>query len=101
MLPGFKQMPSTQITHMAQQVSIRQLKEEDYTAVRNIYQLGINTGHATFETTAPAWKEWDAKFLKAFRLVAVAEDKVVGWAALSAVSSRRAYAGVGEVSLYI
>ena len=35
------------------------------------------------------------------RPVARLKDNIVGWAALSAVSSRCAYAGVAEVSVYV
>ena len=35
------------------------------------------------------------------RLIAEINEEVIGWAALSAVSSRAVYAGVCEVSLYI
>ena len=71
-------------------------------AVRAIYEQGIATGQATFTTEAPSWEEWDRSHLAHSRLVAVADaGLVVGWAALSPVSSRCVYAGVAEVSLYI
>ena len=56
---------------------------------------------ATFETVAPEWDEWDRTQLREGRLVAKAEGPVVGWAALSPVSSRPGYAGVAEVSIYV
>ena len=65
------------------------------------YQQGIDTKNATFETIAPDWIDWDKKFLPHPRLVAITDNTVIGWAALSAVSSRRVYAGVCEVSVYI
>ncbi len=49
----------------------------------------------------PTWPEWDARHLPACRLVGLHGDEVVGWAALSAVSSRQVYRGVAEVSVYI
>lgn len=67
---------------------IRTMLPSDWTAVRRIYQQGIATGHATFETEAPSWELWDAKHLPAGRLVATADAEIVGWAALSAVSDR-------------
>ena len=73
----------------------------DWEAVRAIYQAGIATGDATFETAAPPWEQWDAAHLAVGRLVARAAAGVVGWAALSPVSKRRVYAGVAEVSLYV
>ena len=83
-------------------VSIRQMRDEDWPAVRDIYEAGIATGHATFETEAPSWERWNASHLPDHRLVAtVDEDVVVGWAALSPVSDRCVYAGVAENSVYI
>jgi phosphinothricin acetyltransferase len=69
--------------------------------VRAIYEEGIATGHATFETEVPEWREWDRSHLRDCRLVAKAKEQVVGWTALSAVSERCVYAGVAEVSIYI
>jgi phosphinothricin acetyltransferase len=77
------------------------LTSADWEQVRSIYLAGIRTGQATFETEAPDWEKWDAGHLKDCRLVARAETRVVGWAALSHVSSRRAYAGVAEISVYV
>lgn len=73
----------------------------DWEAVRRIYLEGIATGHATFETDAPTWSQWDQARLPHGRLVARVGGMVRGWAALSSVSSRPAYRGVAEVSLYV
>ena len=73
----------------------------DWPTVREIYLEGIATRQATFETEAPAWEAWDASHSPFARLVARKVEVVVGWAALSPVSSRKAYAGVAEVSVYI
>jgi L-amino acid N-acyltransferase YncA len=70
-------------------------------AVKAIYEAGIATGQATFETKAPDWEQWDAAHLAACRLVAVEGTDVLGWAALTPVSGRCVYAGVGEVSVYV
>ncbi len=77
------------------------MRPEDWPAVRAIYEQGIATGNATFETSAPEWAQWDAKHLADCRLVARLGEDVVGWAALSAVSDRCVYAGVAEVSVYV
>jgi L-amino acid N-acyltransferase YncA len=67
-----------------------------------IYEAGLATGNATFQTTAPSWEEWDNGHLRHSRLVAVdAAGRVLGWAALSPVSGRCVYGGVGEVSVYV
>jgi len=74
---------------------------DDWAEVRRIYLEGIATGNGTFETEAPSWEKWDSGHLRDCRLVAHGGSAVLGWAALSAVSSRRVYAGVAEVSVYV
>jgi L-amino acid N-acyltransferase YncA len=83
------------------QVSVRTLMAEDWLHVVDIYAAGIATGHATFELEPPSWTEWDASRLADQRLVATINDTVVGWAALSPVSSRCVYRGVAENSVYV
>ena len=80
---------------------IREMKTADSTAVMRIYEMGLETRNATFETEVPTWEEWDALHLKHSRFVYVVSEKVLGWAALSPVSSRKAYQGVAEVSVYV
>ena len=75
--------------------------EEHWPAVSEIFAQGIATGNATFETVVPACEEWDARHLPACRLVAVRGGELLGWAALSPVSSRYVYRGVAEVSVYV
>lgn len=82
-------------------LSIRAMTAEDWPAVARIYQEGMDTNLATFQTECPSWEEWNAAHLQKCRLVAVVDDAVAGWVALSAVSSRCVYAGVAEVSVYI
>jgi L-amino acid N-acyltransferase YncA len=82
-------------------IAIRPLLPEDWPSVKAIYAEGIATGNATFETEVPAWEEWDSRHLREARLAAAADGKVVGWAALTPVSSRCVYAGVAELSIYI
>jgi len=84
----------------AQTISIEPMVEQDWPAVRSIYVQGIDTGNATFEKSAPDWASWNTGHLRACRLVARSGDVVLGWAALSPVSSRCVYAGVAEVSVY-
>ena len=84
------------------EISVRPLYPSDWEAVRRIYLEGIATGHGTFETGAPDWERWDSGHRKDCRLVAEsAGPGVVGWAALSPASTRRVYAGVAEVSVYV
>src|SRR5262245_217078 len=74
---------------------------DDWPEVRSVYVEGISTGDATFETEPPTWEHWHATHLVKGRLVAKSGDVIFGWAALSPVSSRSAYAGVTEVSIYV
>lgn len=82
-------------------MNIVALKPEHWSSVRKIYQEGIDTGLATFETIAPAMEIWDKKFELQCRLVGLLNNEVIGWAALQKVSKREVYKGVGEVSVYI
>jgi len=67
-----------------------------------IFAEGIKSGDSTFETNVPTWREWDRAHLPMHRLVAVeGENKVLGFAALSRVSERRAYSGVAESTVYV
>jgi len=72
-----------------------------WSQVRKIYEEGIASGHATFETEAPTWPKWDAAHGSQCRLVITDNATVAGWAAISQVSNRKVYAGVAEVSIYI
>ena len=80
---------------------IEPMTPADWDDVRAIYLEGIATGNATFEKSAPDWERWDAGHLQSCRLLARAAGEVLGWAALSPVSSRCVYAGVAEVSVYV
>jgi phosphinothricin acetyltransferase len=82
-------------------IAVEPMRASDWPAVAGIYQQGIDTGDATFETRVPSWEAWDAGHLNAARLVAREEGRVVGWAALSPVSDRCVYGGVAEVSVYV
>jgi L-amino acid N-acyltransferase YncA len=81
--------------------SVEPMRPDDWPAVRAIYLEGIATGNATFEQTPPAWETWNAGHLPTARIVARLDGDLLGWAALSGVSSRCVYAGVAEVSVYV
>jgi L-amino acid N-acyltransferase YncA len=81
-------------------MKIRPFQKKDWLSVRRIYEEGIDTGFATFETEVPTWETWDAKFLATCRLVLEHENRILGWAVLSAASKRYAYRGVAEVTIY-
>jgi L-amino acid N-acyltransferase YncA len=83
-------------------VTVRPMQAADATAVLAIYQAGMDGGNASFEHTAPDWAAFDAAKLPDHRFVAVdAGGTVLGWVAVSAVSSRSVYAGVVEHSVYV
>jgi len=78
------------------------MRASDWAEVRAIYLEGIETGNATFETEAPSWDAWDKAHLPQPRLAArEALGRVLGWAALTPVSGRCVYAGVGDLSVYV
>ena len=82
-------------------VEVRPMATGDWAAVRRIYAEGIATGDATFETDVPTAKDLKATWLPEHRWVAVVEGQVAGWAAVSPVSQRDCYSGVGESSVYV
>ena len=83
-------------------IHLREMTAADWPSVEGIYAQGIEDGEATFEVATPSWDVFDAGRLPGLRLVAVDdEDVIVGWVAASAVSTRPAYRGVVEHSVYI
>jgi phosphinothricin acetyltransferase len=78
------------------------MRPADAEPVLRIYQAGMDSGHASFESTAPSWAAFDASRLPDHRYVAVDDhDTVLGWVTVSRVSSRAVYAGVVEHSVYV
>jgi L-amino acid N-acyltransferase YncA len=82
-------------------MEIRPMEPSDWPAVKAIYEQGIATKLATFETSTPGWADWDGAYLGDHRLVAELDGAVVGWAALLPTSRRACYAGVVENSVYV
>jgi phosphinothricin acetyltransferase len=98
---------------------ITAMRPEDWAVVREIYREGIATGNATFERELPDWEKWDRGHRPDCRPVArgsparepesvvslhappLHKGAVLGFAVLSPVSTRRVYAGVAEVSVYV
>jgi L-amino acid N-acyltransferase YncA len=81
-------------------MEIRDLTPLDWREVAAIYEDGIRTGNATFETEVPSWEAWDAAHPE-IRLLAELDGRAAGWAALSPYSDRCCYGGVAEVSVYV
>lgn len=84
-----------------EQLTFSPITEENYAQVAEIYDLGLKTGMATFETKVPPFQEWDKKHIPTCRIAVMDKDRMCGWAALSKTSSRHVYRGVVEVSIYI
>ncbi|WP_350284524.1 N-acetyltransferase family protein [uncultured Croceitalea sp.] len=82
-------------------MTIRPMTAEDWPQVAKIYSEGIATGYATFESELPNYEKWNSSHVHECRLVAENDGHILGWAALSPVSSRCVYGGVAEVSVYI
>lgn len=85
-------------------VIIRHLEERDYPQVQDIYEIGLDTGHASWEHSAPNWEDFSK--LKRLELCYVAcpeddPDKVLAWASASQVSKRDIFRGVIEDSIYV
>ncbi|MFF0518193.1 GNAT family N-acetyltransferase [Actinomadura nitritigenes] len=82
---------------------IRPMRSEDAAGVLEIYQAGLDTGDASFETSAPSWERFDRAKLPGHRYVVAdaTTGTVLGWIAASAVSDRCVYAGVVEHSVYV
>ena len=80
---------------------IREMTQSDWSDVARIYDEGIATGYATFETNVPQYGDWDKAHVRLCRLIAEEDGSIQGWAALSPVSSRCVYGGVAEISIYI
>ena len=74
----------------------RDVRPGDWPEVARIYEEGIATGNATFETEVPSWEAWDAAHLAEHRFVAERAGQVAGWIALLPVSSRCCYTGVAD-----
>jgi L-amino acid N-acyltransferase YncA/DNA-binding transcriptional ArsR family regulator len=85
------------------ELTIRPMCAGDAEPVLAVYQAGLDAGDASFETGAPSWAAFDAGRLAGHRHVATADDtgELLGWVAVSPVSSRGAYAGVVEHSVYV
>jgi L-amino acid N-acyltransferase YncA len=82
-------------------MKIVQMNPKHWEAVKEIYEEGIATGNATFETESPTWDKWNSSHLPFARLIAEEENEILGWVALSKVSDRCVYEGVAEVSVYV
>lgn len=82
-------------------ITVIKMQASDWQQVKKIFEEGIQTGDATFQTSVSEWTDWNKSHLEHSRIIAKEDGHLVGWAALTPVSSRCIYAGVAEVSVYI
>lgn len=80
---------------------IEDMHEKHWNEVSEIYKQGIASGQATFQRECPDYMEWNVNHLPQCRYVALDEEKVVGFVAISPTSKREVYRGVVELSIYI
>ena len=84
------------------ELKIEPMRPDHASAVLTIYQAGLDTGDASFETSAPDWPTFDSRHLPDHRFVALTDGgDVLGWVAAAPVSGRRVYAGLIEESVYV
>lgn len=82
--------------------TIRLMADGDWSAVNNIYQQGIDTGHTTFDPAPPARDTFESNRIPELSFVATDDNhNVVGWVVAYRVSARQVYRGVVEHSIYI
>jgi L-amino acid N-acyltransferase YncA len=83
-------------------VTVSQMTAEDWPSVARIYREGMAAGNATFEHTVPRWEQGRSARVDDPCLVARGgSGELLGWAALSPVSARAVYRGLGEVGVYV
>jgi len=82
-------------------INIRQMIHTDWAQVKVIYEEGIKSKNATFETKAPTYEKWMETAHPTCHLVVEEESKVLAFAKVLYTSQRPVYAGVGEVSIYV
>ena len=82
-------------------MTIREMITHDWDTVMRIYKQGIDSGLATFSTHYPSWEEWDSGHRKECRYVAISNNEVVGFIAISSVSQKPHYSGISEVMVYV
>jgi len=82
-------------------IKIRQMMPSDWVQVKEIYEEGIKTKNATFETLAPSYEKWMESAHPGCHLIVEEDFQVLAWAKVLYTSDRPVYAGVGEVSIYV
>ena len=84
----------------------REASIEDVTAIKEIFNEGIEDRIATLETTPRTdedMKEWLLNRSKSHKVLVIENEnkEVLGWASLNVFNSRCCYSGVVDISIYI
>jgi len=82
-------------------MEIMSIIKENFPELVEIYGQGLATNIATFQNDLPIWEDWDKGHLNFCRITIYIDDEMFGWAALSPISSKCAYSGIAEVSIYV
>ena len=84
---------------------IRKAEIKDIEQIKDIYNIAIKKTVATFDTvekTTNDMKKWYKDHESRYPIIVAEKDnEIVGWASLSAYSTRCAYSDTTELSLYI
>jgi L-amino acid N-acyltransferase YncA len=81
------------------ELTVRAARHEDAAAWAEIYNQGIEERQATFETAPRSGADLMAQIERT--IVAERDGQVIGWASIGPYSSREAYAGVADFSIYV
>ena len=86
-------------------LKIRRARDDDAEAIAHIYNEAVLTTTATFDTepkTAQERRRWLRSHDERHPvLVALLDDRIIGWASLTAWSDRPAYSDTAETSFYV
>lgn len=83
---------------------LRPFRTGDYPQMQAIYEMGLETGHATYETRALTLEHFTRSKIMSSVFVAVEahdDSKILGWVSAAPISSRSVFHGVVEDSIYI
>lgn len=80
---------------------IRTMRTSDWEYMMQIYRQSLEKGDVTFATECPAYEEWDKAHIRECRFVYELDGRVVGYTMIAPTSSREAYHGVVEVSIFV
>ncbi|HYC86616.1 MAG TPA: GNAT family N-acetyltransferase [Chryseosolibacter sp.] len=82
-------------------IDIVPFEKQHWPEVAEIFSQGIATENATFETAVPDLPTFLHRFHPGLLWVGLKRRQVTGWAGLRPFSTKKVYAGVCEVSVYV